>query len=166
MNPTYRIHPSDNVAVALHDLPGIPAGHKVALCDLQAGELVVKYGFPIGRLLRPVAKGALIDHNNLHTCLEGTLDYRHVVRQPGLEVPVPPTTPVATFQGYLRPDGQAGIRNELWVIPTVGCVSGICQRIVSRLREEIGEKKAEADAVAAYEVRLTEFNDPTRKIGC
>ena len=68
---TIQIHPNDNVAVALQDLPGIPAGHKIALRDFEAGEQVIKYGFPIGHTIHRVKKGALIDHHDIQTNLSG-----------------------------------------------------------------------------------------------
>lgn len=130
MKDLLHIHPADTVAVALTDRPGIPAGHKIALRDIAEGEDVVKYGDPIGHATRPIAKGELVDHHNLATNLRGTLDYSAL--RP-LEDPQPPMVECPqTFMGYLRPDGQAGIRNDIWIVPTVGCVNGICQRIAER----------------------------------
>ena len=134
-----KINAADNVAVAINDveaggcfdidgvkitiLSRISAGHKVALKDLSAGEDVVKYGFPIGHLLQDVPQGGLIDHTVLKTNLEGLLEYTY---QPDL-TEVAPAETQATFRGYRRSDGRAGIRNELWIIPTVGCVNGVVQ---------------------------------------
>ena len=88
-----RINAADNVAVAIHDVEAgasfdingvsiitqtkVPAGHKVALEDMDEGADIIKYGFPIGHLLAPVQKGGLIDHTNLKTNLEGLLDYTY-----------------------------------------------------------------------------------------
>ena len=136
-----RINAADNVAVALQeveagtrlDIDGgdiatcckIPAGHKVALQDMPEGENIVKYGFPISHLLTPVKKGGLIDHTNLKTNLEGLLEYTY---EPDL-TEVPESSEKAYFKGFRRKDGRAGIRNELWIIPTVGCVNGVAQSI-------------------------------------
>ena len=80
---TIQIHPDDNVAVALEDLPGIPAGHKIALKDFKEGDQVIKYGFPIGHTIHAVSKGSLIDHHDIKTNLSGTLEYAyHPVNQP------------------------------------------------------------------------------------
>lgn len=144
-----KINPADNVAVAIHDidagfsfeadgasvtaLAGIPSGHKIALKDLAAGEDVVKYGFPIGHLLQDVPKGGLIDHTVLKTNLEGLLEYTY---KPEL-VEIEPAAEQAFFKGYRRADGRAGIRNELWVIPTVGCVNGVVQNICKLFEKEI-----------------------------
>lgn len=147
-------------------LTDIPAGHKCALKDHAEGENVIKYGFPIGHTLHAVKKGTLLDHNDLQTNLSGTLDYSHLspaspdIRPSTLTPTSPaefgstsptspadlaPTTPSAsadfapTFLAYPRPDGQVGIRNEVWVIPTVGCVNGIIQQIIHRVLAEFGQ---------------------------
>lgn len=144
-----KINPADNVAVAIHDVEAggcfdiegvqivpaarIPAGHKIALRDIAEGEDVVKYGFPIGHLLKPVFKGGLVDHSVLKTNLEGLLEYSY---QPDLTETVP-ASDTAAFKGYRRADGRAGIRNELWIIPTVGCVNGVVQNIQKLFEKEI-----------------------------
>lgn len=144
-----RINPADNVAVAIRDvaaggsfdidgikvsvLSPIPAGHKVALRDMEEGNDVVKYGFPIGHLLCSVPQGGLIDHTNLKTNLEGLLEY---VYEPDLKEIAEASEPVF-FNGYRRKDGSAGVRNELWIIPTVGCVNGVAQNIQRRFEKEM-----------------------------
>ena len=134
MSEFIKIHPADNVAVAIRDVEtGIPAGHKVALKDMAVGENVIKYGFPIGSLLSPVKKGELIDHTNLKTDLEGVLEYTY---QPDL-TEIAPASDEAYFKGYRRADGRAGIRNEIWIIPTVGCVNGVTQSIQKQFEKEL-----------------------------
>ena len=144
-----KINPADNVAVAINDveagcgfdidgvsittLTKIPAGHKVALKAMAEGEDVVKYGFPIGHLLQAVPQGGLIDHSVLKTNLEGLLEYTY---QPDL-TEIAPAQTKATFKGYRRADGRAGIRNELWIIPTVGCVNGVVQNIQKQFETEL-----------------------------
>ena len=158
-----KINPSDNVAVVLKDLvkggvvegvalsTDVPRGHKVLLRDLKAGENVIKYGFPIGHVTRDAAAGTLVDHTCIKTNLEGLLEYKYE--------PVPEIAGQAgnddrhasrTFKGFRRTDGQVGIRNQIWVIPTVGCVNGICQQIVERFRSEIAGKEGSVDAVVAF----------------
>ena len=139
-----KINPADNVAVALTDLKAgervgdvvlrtdVPRGHKATLAALAPGEDVVKYGFPIGHVTRAVEAGERIDHSCIKTNLEGLLEYSY---EPAL-VDVAPASP-RTFRGFRRADGQVGIRNEIWVIPTVGCVNGICQEIVRRFTAEL-----------------------------
>ncbi len=155
-----KINPADNVAVAVGDvkageqclidgasvtaLQDIPAGHKIALNDLAEGENVVKYGFPIGHVLKPIERGGLIDHNVLKTNLEGLLEYTY---KPNL-TPIAPATKKATFKGYRRSDGQVGIRNEIWIIPTVGCVNGVAQAICKKFNEEAANYPAVQKVIA------------------
>ena len=139
-----KINPKDNVAVALEDLrcgdivEGItllqdtPRGHKVVLEGLRAGDNVIKYGFPIGHVTKDAPAGTMVNHECIKTNLEGLLDYSY---NPAL-VEIPASAGKRTFKGYRRADGQVGIRNQIWVIPTVGCVNGICQEIVNRFRAE------------------------------
>ncbi len=133
-----KINSADNVAVALKDIEGaerIPAGHKMALCDLPAGADVIKYGFPIGHLTADVKTGDLVDHTNLKTNLEGLLEYTY---KPEL-TEIAPAQTKAYFKGYRRADGRVGVRNELWIIPTVGCVNGVAQSIQKLFEKELGD---------------------------
>ncbi|MDE5826173.1 MAG: altronate dehydratase family protein, partial [Duncaniella sp.] len=166
MKDFLKINPADNVAVAINPLTAgttvnvdgdeitlvsdIPAGHKFALQDIAAGDNVVKYGFPIGHTRHEVKRGAFLDHNDIKTNLEGQLDYSDIT----IDNPAPAAPGAdnkgteATFMGFERPDGQVGIRNEIWVIPTVGCVNGIAKQIVDRLN---AETKAEGvDGIFAF----------------
>ncbi len=152
MKEYIKINPADNVAVAITPLSkgtaieidgktitlvtDIPAGHKVALQDIAAGENVIKYGFPIGHVLHDVKEGSYLDHNDIKTNLAGQLDYSDI-KIKGVTAEKE-SAPELTFEGYERKDGQVGIRNEIWVIPTVGCVNGIVKQIVDRLNEETG----------------------------
>ena len=142
----------------------IPAGHKMALCDLPAEADVIKYGFSIGHLTKAVSKGDLIDHTNLKTNLEGLLEYSY---QPELVEIVPAETP-ACFKGYRRADGRAGVRNELWIIPTVGCVNGVVQSIRNLFEKEIGEYPSIEKVVAFPHnygcSQLGDDHENTRKI--
>ena len=140
MKNVIRIHPQDNVAVATEavaagaalEIEGIrlaaaqdiPAGHKAALAPIRTGENIVKYGFPIGRATRDIAPGEWVHSHNMVSNLEGLREYVYqpVACQAGSEPP-------ASFMGYARPDGSVGIRNEVWIIPTVGCVNGAAEAI-------------------------------------
>ena len=165
-----KINPDDNVAVALQDLAkgekvegiaismDIPRGHKIVLRDLAAGENVIKYGFPIGHVTRDAAAGTMVDHSCIKTNLEGLLDYKYepldYVKQEISPLASPGRndneSPV-TFRGFRRADGQVGIRNQIWVIPTVGCVNGICEEIVRRFRQEISPLfPSSVDAIVAF----------------
>ncbi len=131
MRELLRISPTDNVAVALMPLSkgdkaeadgititlqdDVPAGHKVALQAIHAGEKVVKYGFPIGEAKCDIPQGSHVHVHNLHTLLSGELSYAYHPTHPQVTPAVP-----AVFQGYPRKDGRVGVRNELWILPTVG----------------------------------------------
>ena len=152
-----KINPADNVAVALQDLSkgevvegvtltmDIPRGHKIVLRDLRAGENVVKYGFPIGHVTRDAAAGTLVDHSCIKTNLEGLLEYNY---SPAL-IEIPAAAQQRTFMGFRRADGQVGIRNQIWVIPTVGCVNGICEQIVARFKASLPAPTGNLDGVDA-----------------
>jgi altronate hydrolase len=130
-----RIHPKDNVGVAVRSLPPgqalaagltavvtrqpVPAGHKVALVSIAAGEDVVKYGYPIGRAKADIAAGDWVHTHNLRTGLGELLEYAY---EPEAARPEGARRD-ASFRGYRRPDGRVGTRNEVWIIPTVGCVN-------------------------------------------
>jgi len=143
-----RIHPLDNVAVAIQGLTAgtdvvvegvgaqqavplredIPAGHKVALRALARGATVVKYGFPIGVATAAIAPGAWVHSHNLKTCLEGVLEYTYEpTPRVGAQHAAP--RPAPTFQGYRRANGRVGTRNEVWILNTVGCVNHAAERI-------------------------------------
>lgn len=144
-----RITPQDNVAVALTALSfgqtvtvdgitlttvtDVPAGHKVALFPIKAGEKVIKYGFPIGYAKEDIPVGAHVHVHNLHTGLSGELTYEYHPTYPTI-----PEIPAATFMGYPRKDGRVGVRNELWILPTVGCVNDIARQLERAAQELVG----------------------------
>ena len=137
MNAFIHIHPSDNVAVALKPIPAgtrfegvtakadIPQGHKMALADLAPDDQIIKYGFPIGHAVQPIAAGEWVHTHNMKTNLSGQLEYSY---HPKLNPPAPQVP--GSFQGYRRKNGQVGIRNEIWIIPTVGCVNDVAKALV------------------------------------
>lgn len=130
------IHPNDNVEVVLQEQNGIPAGHKVAIADIPQGADVVKYGFPIGHATCNISKGEHVHSHNLSTNLVGTIDYQDY--QPTLD-PAKETahpTAIPTFMGYKRDDGRVGIRNEIWILPTVGCVADLASRLATAISLE------------------------------
>ena len=152
-----KINPADNVAVALEDLAkgevvegvtllkDVPRGHKIVLRDLKAGDDVIKYGFPIGHVTVDAPAGTMVDHTFIKTNLEGLLEYSY---NPAL-TDIPSDRQQRTFKGYRRSDGQVGVRNQIWVIPTVGCVNGICQQIVERFKAE-NPAHPGVDAIVAF----------------
>ena len=155
-----RINQADNVAVALAplkagtpiDIDGvvlrddIPAGHKFALCNLSQGDNVVKYGFPIGHVMRAVDAGCHIDHNILKTNLEGVSKYTYTPNLTEIE----PAAVKRSFKGFKHANGDVGIRNQIWIIPTVGCVNGIAQKLAERFSAEVAGRMGSVDAIVAF----------------
>ena len=176
MNELVRIRPEDLVAVALRPLRAgetldygggkvtvkgeIPMGHKVALRAIRKGEPVIKYGFPIGAATEDIPEGAHVHTHNLHTLLSGTKEYTWNPTYPKQEKIAP-----ATFLGYPREKGRPGIRNELWILPTVGCVNGVAQAIAQSAQVLTGDG---VDGVYAFShpygcSQLGDDQDNTRK---
>ena len=137
-----RVHPRDNVLVALRDLqPGetvrsageeliaksaVPRGHKLAAATIGAGTAVTKYGWPIGRATQEIAAGEHVHTHNLATALTAHEDYSYT--RAAIAAPAQPAE-ARTFLGYPRRNGRVGTRNEIWVLCTVGCVARTAQRI-------------------------------------
>ena len=132
-----HIHPEDNVAVALRAIAAgtefmgvtarvdIPQGHKMALKALEANDQVMKYGFSIGHATAAIAPGDWVHTHNMKTNLSGEIEYTY---NPNINHPAPQQA--GTFMGYRRGDGKVGIRNEIWIIPTVGCVNDVAKAMV------------------------------------
>ena len=134
MNSAIHIHDSDTVAVALQDLTEgqdiqiegqpirvktrIPRGHKFAIRAHALNEWVVKYGYPIGRATAPIQVGEHVHSHNLSTALSAQLECSY---SPVAATKVEPK--VATWRGYRRSSGAIATRNEIWIVPTVGCVA-------------------------------------------
>lgn len=118
---TLKIHPNDNVAVDLD------TGHKTALCDIPSGENVIKYGFPIGHATDDIKAGDSVHIHNLKTNLNELLDYEYDPNFKPLDL-----AETKMFMGYVRSDGSVGIRNDIWIINTVGCVNKTAEKL-SRL---------------------------------
>ena len=149
MNEMVRITERDTVAVALKPLKAgetvsygggeitltedLPMGHKSALRDIRKGEAVIKYGFPIGEATADIAAGAHVHTANLHTMLSGGKEYEWHPAFPAQAEQKP-----AVFQGYSRKYGRPGIRNELWIIPTVGCVNDVAKELARRAQKLTG----------------------------
>lgn len=174
-----KINPGDNVAVAIEALnagekltvdgqeiclnESIPAGHKFAIKDLAAGENVIKYGYPIGHARKDQKKGDWMNEQNIQTNLAGLLDYTYQPVRADLDI----ADRQLTFKGYRRKNGDVGIRNEIWIIPTVGCVNGIVNQLVEGFKRETHEKGV--DAIVSFPhnygcSQLGEDHENTKKI--
>ena len=130
MKEKLKIHPRDNVAVCLKAQGEIPAGHKMALCDIPEGGEVIKYGCRIGLARCNIHKGEWVHTHNLRSALRVHEEY---VYHPA-ECALPGRAP-RTFRGFVRADGRVGIRNEIWILPTVGCVGKVAQSLTQQARE-------------------------------
>lgn len=146
MQSFLKINEKDNVIVALNKLPAgtlihledgteivsnteIPAGHKMATKEIEEGGEVIKYGYRIGNAKEAIHVGDWIHTHNLKTALGELLDYTY---EP---TPVKERkTEDATFMGYARPNGKVGVRNEIWIIPTVGCVNNVATAIATQAK--------------------------------
>lgn len=113
------IHSNDNVQVDLD------SGHKYAACDIKKGESVIKYGYPIGIAKEDIKAGNHVHTHNLKTALSGEKDYTYTPFEQGCDKEMP-----VTVSAYQRKNGDIGIRNDIWIIPTVGCVNGIANTLV------------------------------------
>ncbi len=117
------INEKDNVGVCLDGTENIPAGHKFALREIAAGDYVIKYGEIIGRATQDIRAGEWVHTHNVKSHLDENVAYRYEFNAKTTE------KTKATFQGYKRKKGRAGIRNEIYIIPTVGCVNNVCMRL-------------------------------------
>ena len=179
MQATYlKINPADSVVVCLEpkkkgdiiEIDGraitvnqdTPAGHKVLIKDVAQNEDIIKYGYPIGHAMQAMKAGDWVNENNLKTNLSGTLEYTYNPVNEPLNI----SKQNRTFKGYIRKNGDVGIRNEIWVVPTVGCVNGIAERLVNKLKAEVNDG---VDNIYAWHhnygcSQLSEDHENTRKV--
>jgi len=131
---------TDGIAIVLAE--DVARGHKVALEAIATGETVVKYGHPIGKATRQITAGAHVHSDNLATALTGAHDYAYDRAEPA-----DLTFSDASFMGYRRTDGRVGTRNEIWILPTVGCVARTAERIAAGAAARV---VAQVDGVHAF----------------
>ena len=174
-----KINPADSVVVCLQpkkkgeviDIDGLqvivnqdtPAGHKILIKDTAQGEDIIKYGYPIGHAKEDLKAGDWVNEENLKTNLEGKLEYTYHPVNQSLDI----KKENRTFKGYIRKNGEVGIRNEIWVVPTVGCVNGIAEKLVKELKAETQEEGI--DAIYAWHhnygcSQLSNDHENTRKV--
>ena len=152
MKELIKINSNDNVVIALRNfttgetievdglkvvlLNDVEKGHKIALKDINEGEDIVKYGYPIGIATTLIKKGEHVHTQNVKTKLGDVFEYKYAPSFSNL----PHQDKHLTFQGYRRNNGEVGIRNEIWIVPTVGCVNGIAEQIIREFKAEIGSE--------------------------
>ena len=158
MKDYIKIHENDNVIVALKELAkgekisagdvevealeAVPAGHKMAIRDIAEGGEVIKYGFRIGNAKESIKAGQWVHTHNVKTALGDLLEYTYE--------PVTTEnkkTEDVTFMGYNRPNGKVGVRNEIWIIPTVGCVNNIATAMAKAANQRV---KGSVEEVIAF----------------
>ena len=174
-----QINKGDNVVVCLRPinageeikignhavlaLRNTPAGHKILLCDTPKNKPIIKYGYPIGRAKENLKAGEWVNENNIQTNLSGTLEYEY---HPAIK-PLSIEQEDRSFKGFMRKNGEVGIRNEIWIVPTVGCVNGIAERLARQLEQETQLKGV--DAIHAWHhnygcSQLGDDHENTRKV--
>jgi altronate hydrolase len=174
-----KINPADSVVVCLQSMKkgeiietdgcritlnqDIPAGHKILIKDVKKGENIIKYGYPIGHATEDLKAGDWVNENNLKTNLSGALEYTYNPVSEELSI----KKENRFFKAYKRKNGDVGIRNEIWIVPTVGCVNGIAERLACQLRQETDCR--DIDAIHAWHhnygcSQLSEDHENTRKI--
>lgn len=152
--PFLLIHPEDSVVITLKSFSAgetiifneqtilvkeeIPIGHKIAIKDHQVNQNVVRYGFPIGSAKEPIKIGDWVHTHNVQTNLKGMLEYSY---QPVVDEKVRVKESELTFQGFERKNGDVGIRNEIWVINTVGCINKTAEILVKMAANKFEDRK-------------------------
>ena len=158
MKQVIKIHPADNVAVALMPLSAgesiefenetvvlkenIKQGHKFSLRNISVNENIIKYGDPIGHATQDIEMGCHVHVHNIKTNLSDVLEYSYAPQLKDIKKDAE-----RTFMGYLRKNGEAGIRNEIWIIPTVGCVNSVVKRVEAKAQHLVG---GSVEAVVAF----------------
>ena len=115
------IHPDDNVRVSLEN------GHKYAVCDIKKGGEIIKYGYPIGTATEDISAGSHVHSHNLKTSLSGELEYTYMPYEQNFVSEKP-----FSIMAYKRKNGQIGIRNDIWIIPTVGCINVVAGSLAQK----------------------------------
>ncbi len=162
MSDSVIINEKDNVGISLSGTETIPAGHKFALKDIKKGEFIIKYGEIIGRATKDIKKGEWVHTQNVRSHLDESFNYEY--NKSVAEFPVKN----GVFKGFARSYGGAGIRNEIYIIPTVGCVNNVCMRI-----EKLAQKYVEGSIDGIFALthqfgcsQLGEDNENVKKLLC
>lgn len=171
MEQFIKINPLDNVVIALKDFSAgesinvdgktitisnnVPRGHKISVNEIKPGDDIMKYGTPIGHAIEDISVGNHVHIHNLKTNLSGTIEYRFdqklnelTHKKRGL-----------TFNGFKRWNGKTGVRNELWIVPTVGCVNGQAQMIINRFKQEVAPTDIDAIEVFKHSYGCSQLGD-------
>lgn len=171
MKNVIKISENDNVVVALRDLEkgqiieidnekvslkeAVKRGHKIAVRKIKLNENIIKYGFPIGHAICDISEGEWVHTHNVKTNLDGIKDYnfnqrliKNVFENKNL-----------TFKGYRRNNGNVGIRNELWIVPTVGCINGIADKVIEKFKVELENLNIDNTLVLKHNYGCSQLGD-------
>jgi altronate hydrolase len=179
MNKTIQLDQLDNVVVALDDFEAgyqfdhhgktvvlksaISRGHKIAVSFIASGQNVIKYAYPIGHATQNIEVGEHVHSHNMETNLDGLIEYNYKPKFDDVVL----DDKALIFKGFRRKNGEVGIRNEIWVVPTVGCVNGIGEKMIQSLRREIADLKVDAIEIFKHNYGCSQLGDDhenTRKI--
>lgn len=149
---TFQINENDNVSVALEDIENknssIPVGHKIALKNIQEGQNIIKYGHKIGKAAKNIKKGEWVHSHNLKTDLSGKLKYEyHPLKNMDSSYQAS-----GTFRAYIRENGEVGVRNEVWILPLVGCINKLTEFYTEKACKKYSEEidNNQIDGIYAY----------------
>jgi altronate hydrolase len=171
MKPIIKIHNRDNVVIALKNfsqgetieidgksivlLNDIEKAHKIAIKDIEEGAEIIKYGYPIGKTTAAIKTGEHVHTHNVRTGLGELLEYSY---NPQLTELTHPKRNL-TFNGYRRKNGEVGIRNEIWIVPTVGCVNGIAEQIIREFKAQVNPTDIEGIEVFKHNYGCSQLGD-------
>jgi len=165
-----KIDVKDTVVVALNDLAkgtsinlegsievldNVSFGHKIAARNISEGENIFKYGFPIGHAKADIKKGEHVHSHNLKTNLDENIEYSYQPNFNSMNI----EREQRTFMGYERSNGDVGIRNELWIVPTVGCVNGQAKQIIELLKAETDTSHIDSIEVLSHQYGCSQMGD-------
>lgn len=171
MSRLFKIHPKDNVAVALSDVnagevidvdgqtvtikQAVSKAQKVALSALYLDDLVIKYGSPIGHVTTPIPLGGLVNETNIRTNLDALDDYQY---QPDFQT-LAAQIGDRDVQLFRRANGQVAIRNELWIIPTVGCVNAMAKMMKSQYERDHDTQDIDGIHIFTHQYGCSQLGD-------
>jgi len=171
MKQIIQIHPSDNVVVALQPLEQnttieingkqitvrefIPKGHKLSITEIPEAASILKYGYPIGQSVRNITIGEHVHNHNVRTKLDEIISYHYQPVFHSLNI----VNRMLSFKGYKRTNGLVGIRNNLWIVVTVGCVNGVAEKIKHRFLEQFTNHNFDAVEVIKHNYGCSQLGD-------
>jgi len=162
MSDVVRLEESDNVLVALRPLmrgtlveglavaADVPAGHKIAARPIRAGEPILKFGYVIGAATDDIGAGEHVHTQNVRSVLAGDLAVSARGETPAWMQRAATSPAAPTFQGFRRDDGRAAVRNEIWIVNTVGCVNNAAERIAAAASRELVRPGSNLEGVHAF----------------